>query len=60
MPKTEDNSLVAQIKGVTKVDPKQVGDFKRVMTEEVIPEIEKIVEERRLKAAESRQWQLKC
>jgi hypothetical protein len=30
------------------------------MTDEVIPEIVKIVEERRLKAAESRHWQLKC
>jgi hypothetical protein len=29
------------------------------MTEEVIPEIVDIIEERKLKAAESRNWQLK-
>jgi hypothetical protein len=30
------------------------------MTDEVIPEIVKVVEERRMLAAESRHWQLKC
>jgi hypothetical protein len=34
-------------------------DFEKTMTEEVIPEIVDIIEERKLKAAESRNWQLK-
>lgn len=42
------------------VDLKALDDFKRAMTEEVIPEIVRVVEERRLGAAQSRHWQLKC
>ena len=48
------------IEGLTAVDPKALEDFKRAMTDEVIPEIVRVVEERRMLAAESRQWQLKC
>lgn len=48
------------IKGLTPVDPKVLEDFKREMTDEVIPEILRVVEERRILAAESRQRQLKC
>ena len=48
------------IEGLTPVDPRALEDFKHAMTEEVIPEIVKIVEERRLLAATSRNWQLKC
>ena len=48
------------IEGLTPVDPKALADFKQEMTQEVIPEIVKVVEERRLLAAESRHWQLKC
>lgn len=48
------------VDGLTGVDPSRLAEFKRAMTEEVIPEIVKVVEERRLHAAESRQWQLKC
>ena len=40
------------------VDPQQLAEFKRVMTEEVIPEIVKAVEERYRLAAESREWQI--
>lgn len=48
------------IEGLMPVDATALADFKREMTEEVIPEIVRIVEERRMRAAESRQWQLKC
>jgi hypothetical protein len=41
-------------------DATALEDFKRAMTEEVIPEIVRVVEERRMLAAESRLWQLKC
>ncbi len=48
------------IEGLTPVDPKALADFQRAMNDEVIPEIVKVVEERRMLAAESRHWQLKC
>jgi hypothetical protein len=60
MAKVPEQKLLDKIEGLTEVDPQQIQDFKRLMTEEVIPEIAKVVEERRLKAAESRLWQLKC
>lgn len=60
MAKAQDGKLLDKINGLTQVDPQQIQEFKRLMTEEVIPEIVKVVEERRLKAAESREWQLKC
>lgn len=47
------------IEGLKPVDPKALEDFKREMTDEVIPEIVRAVEERRKLAAESRNWQLK-
>jgi hypothetical protein len=47
------------LQGLAPVDPKALEDFKREMTEAVIPEILRAVEERRVCAAESRQWQLK-
>ena len=56
----EKQGVFELVQGLTKVDPQQLAEFKRAMTEEVIPEIVKIVEERRLQAAESRQRQLKC
>ena len=52
--------LFELIDGLTEVAPETLMDFKRTMDEEVIPEIVKVVEERRLAAAESRHWQLKC
>ena len=48
------------VEGFTAIDPNALTEFKQEMTEEVIPEIVKIVEERRMLAAESRHWQLKC
>jgi hypothetical protein len=54
------NGVFDLVEGLTAVDPNALAEFKQEMTEEVIPEIVKIVEERRLLAAESRHWQLKC
>ena len=48
------------VEGLTVIDPNALAEFKQEMTEAVIPEIVKIVEERRVLAAESRHWQLKC
>lgn len=59
-PNDEKQGVFELVQGLTGVDPQQLAEFKRAMTEEVIPEIVKVVEERRLQAAESRQWQLKC
>lgn len=47
------------IEGLTPVDPDILAAFKHAMTEEVIPEIVKVVEERRMLAAESRQRPMK-
>ena len=43
-----------------KKDEKGVFDLIEGLAEDVIPEIVKIVEERRLLAASNRNWQLKC
>jgi hypothetical protein len=48
------------IEGLTPIDELVLADFKRTMAEEVIPEILRVVEERRISAAKSREWQLKC
>ena len=40
------------------VDPAALEEFKKAMEQDVIPEIIKVVEERRLLAAESRERQL--
>jgi hypothetical protein len=58
--KKEAKGVFDLIDGLSPVDPRGLEDFNRAMTEEVIPEIVEIIEERRLKAAESRHWQLKC
>ena len=61
MAKAEENSTAPkEIEGVHEIDPQRLQEFKRLMTEEVIPEIVKVVEDRRLRAAKSRLWQLKC
>ena len=55
-------SVFELIDGLEPVDPKKLKDFEnfeKTMTDEVIPKIVDIVEQRRLKAAESRNWQLK-
>jgi hypothetical protein len=56
----KETGVFAQIEGLTHVDPAALEEFQRAMTEEVIPEIVRAVEERRMSAAESRHWQLKC
>jgi hypothetical protein len=48
------------IEGLTPVDPNALAEFQRTMNGEVIPEIVKVVEERRMLSAESRHWPLKC
>ncbi len=56
----DDESKVSELtKDLTPVDPKSLEDFEREMNEQVIPEIKAVVEERRVRAAESRQLQLK-
>lgn len=47
------------IPGLTPVDPKQLEDFKRVMQEEVIPEIERVMRARAEAAIKSRTWIIK-
>ena len=56
----EETGVFSQIEGLTPVDEAALADFKRAMTDEVIPEIVRVVEERRMLAAKSRHWQLKC
>ena len=52
-------SVFELVEGLTPVDEEVTEEFRRAMTDEVIPEIEKVVEERRLLAAHTRQKQLK-
>jgi len=54
------NDVFEVIEGLKAIDPKTLEDFKQAMTDEVIPEIVRVVEERRMLAVESREWQLKC
>jgi hypothetical protein len=56
----KEGDVFQAIEGLQPVDPNALADFKRAMTEDVVPEIVKVVEERRMLAAESRHWQLKC
>lgn len=56
----KENSIFEQIEGLEHVDPEALEDFKRAMTEEVIPEIVRVVEERRKRAAETRQRKIKA
>ena len=53
-------SIFDAVEGLTPVDPALLEDFQQAMAQEVIPEIVKVIEERRLLAAESRHKQLKC
>jgi hypothetical protein len=47
-------SIFDKIEGLTQVDPEALAEYEKEMTEKVIPEIVRIVEERRMLAAESR------
>jgi hypothetical protein len=58
--KQEDKNVFDLIEGLTSVDPDQLADFEKAMSDEVIPEIVKMVEKRRMLAAKSRHWPLKC
>lgn len=51
--------LFETIDGLKPVDPHSLREFEQAMDEEVIPDIVKAVEERRMLAAKSRRWQLK-
>lgn len=54
----DEPSVFDQIEGLTPVDPDALADFERAMTDDVVPEIVRVVEERRMLAAESRHRQL--
>ncbi|MFZ1976287.1 MAG: hypothetical protein WAU89_25825 [Candidatus Acidiferrales bacterium] len=47
------------VEGITPLDPAELAEFEQAMTDDVIPEIVKVVEERRLRAAQNRHRQLK-
>lgn len=55
----KDTGVFAQIDGLQPVDPAALEQFKQTMTETVIPEIVKVVEQRRVLAADSRRRHLK-
>ncbi len=59
MDEKEAKGVFELIDGLKSVDPQKLKDFETTMRDEVIPEIVEIIEERKLKAAESRNWQLK-
>lgn len=48
------------VEGLSPVEPEALEDFRRAMTEEVIPETLRAIEERCELAVECREWQLKC
>ena len=58
MDEKEAKGVFELIDGLEPVDPQKLKEFEKAM-EQVIPEILDIIDERRLKAAESRNWQLK-
>lgn len=53
------SDVLKAIEGLTRVDPDALAEFQRAMNDEVIPKIIEVVEERRMLAAVTRQWQLK-
>lgn len=55
----DEEAKIDLVAGLTPVDQAALAEFKKVMADEVIPEIVRVVEERRLGAADSRLWQLK-
>jgi hypothetical protein len=55
----EEAGVFGAIDGLHPVAPDSLREYEQKMSEEVIPEIVKAVEERRLLAAQSRRWQLK-
>jgi hypothetical protein len=55
----KDESIFTQISGFEPVDPQSIVEFERAMTDQVIPDIVRALEDRRMRAAESRERQLK-
>ena len=53
------DALLKDIEGLEPVDSEKVEEFKRAMTDDIIPRMEKAVEERRLAAAASQGKPLK-
>lgn len=50
----ENDDVFDLVEGLKPVDPKRLHDFEKTMKDKVVPEIVKVVEQRRLFAAESR------
>jgi hypothetical protein len=55
----KETGVFTQIDGLKPVDPTALEQFKEAMTTTVIPEIVKVVEQRRVLAADSRRRHLK-
>ena len=53
------DALLENIQGLEPVDREKVEEFKRAMTDDVVPRMVKAVEDRRLAAAKSRGKPLK-
>lgn len=59
-PKQTRKGVLDAVDGLKPVKPEVIKEFSKVMTEEVIPDIVKTVDDRRLAAAHVRLKQLKC
>ena len=53
------DALLEKIQGLEPVEPEKVEEFKRAMTDDIVPRMVKAVEDRRLAAAKSRGKPLK-
>ena len=49
-----EKSVLEHIRGVKAVDPQELAVFRKAMTEQVIPEIVRIIEDRSTNAAQMR------
>jgi hypothetical protein len=59
MDKKDNEDVFNLVEGLKPVDPQKLAEFERTMKDEVVPDIVKVVEKRRLFAAESRVRQRK-
>jgi hypothetical protein len=59
MDNKDNEDVFKLVEGLKPVDPKKLVEFERAMKDEVVPDIVKVVEQRRLFAAESRVRQRK-
>lgn len=59
MDKNDNEDVFKLVEGLKPVDPTKLVEFERTMKDEVVPDIVKVVEQRRLFAAESRVRQRK-